>query len=131
MNVCCSQMNLVFFEDAVKHLIRISRVMHHSRGSAMLIGIGGSGKQSLTRLAAAIADCACSQIEATANYGPSDFRDDLKDVLRLTGVDNKHVVLLLSDNQVPQEFSSRTALHCYLHTQSGHATIAVIAPLLL
>ena len=93
-------MNLVFFEDAVKHLVRVSRVLHHSRGSAMLIGIGGSGKQSLTRLAAAIADCACSQIEATASYSPQDFRDDLKEVMHVAGVEGKHVVLLLSDTQV-------------------------------
>jgi dynein heavy chain len=97
---CFAQMNLVFFEDAVKHLVRVSRVLNHSRGSAMLIGIGGSGKQSLTRLAAAIADCACSQIEATASYSPQDFREDLKEVMHVAGVEGKHVVLLLSDTQV-------------------------------
>lgn len=71
-------MGLVFFQDAVDHIASIARVLRQPRGNALLVGVSGSGKQSLTRFAAALGGFTCVQLELTKAYSLTDFREDLK-----------------------------------------------------
>jgi dynein heavy chain len=61
-------MDLVFFDDAIKHVIALLRILMQPRGNAMLIGVSGSGKQTLTKLAASTLEHECLQIKLSKNF---------------------------------------------------------------
>jgi dynein heavy chain len=96
-------MNLVLFEDCLGHLVRVHRLMRLPRGNALLVGVGGSGKQSITRLAAYTADCDVFSITLTRGYNETLFRDDLK---QLYGkLQTQSTAFMFTDAHVAEEGS--------------------------
>uniref|UniRef100_A0A8B9HS49 Dynein, axonemal, heavy chain 9 n=1 Tax=Astyanax mexicanus TaxID=7994 RepID=A0A8B9HS49_ASTMX len=96
-------MNLVLFGDAMSHICRINRILESPRGNALLVGVGGSGKQSLTRLAAFISSLEVFQITLKKGYGITDLKSDLGALCIKAGVKNIGTVFLMTDAQVADE----------------------------
>jgi dynein heavy chain len=96
-------MKLVLFLFAVEHIMKIARVLSMPRGNALLAGVGGSGRQSVTRLAAHISDMDVFGIEVSKSYSMVDWREDLKTVLRKAGAEGKPTVFLFADTQIKEE----------------------------
>uniref|UniRef100_A0A4W6EFX0 Dynein axonemal heavy chain 3 n=1 Tax=Lates calcarifer TaxID=8187 RepID=A0A4W6EFX0_LATCA len=101
----CSKapMSLVMFKFAIEHISRICRVLKQDSGHLLLVGIGGSGRQSATKLGTFINDYVLFQIELTKNYSMSDWRDDLKRIMLKAGIEGKSLVFLFNDSQIKDE----------------------------
>lgn len=102
-NELMSAMRLELFEDAMSHVCRINRILELPRGNALLVGVGGSGKQSLARLSAFISSLEPFQVQLRATYGISDLKADLASLYLKAGLKNVGIMFLMTDSQVADE----------------------------
>lgn len=98
-----TSMNLVLFDDAIEHLMRVHRILRMDRGHALLVGVGGSGRQSLARLATFTAGYELYEITLSRGYGEENFREDLKILYTKVGLEEKKVTFLFTDAHVAEE----------------------------
>ncbi|PFH34573.1 dynein heavy chain family protein [Besnoitia besnoiti] len=95
---------LVLFDDAMEHVARMCRVIDQPGGNALLVGVGGSGKQSLSRLAAFISKMEIFQVTVNQHYDRIAFKTDLQELLNKAAVrpGTPHA-FLLTDQQIIDE----------------------------
>lgn len=123
-----SPLSMVMFKFAIEHISRICRVLQQDNGHVLLVGIGGSGRQSASKLATFIADfkifkvfnihstytrkCVSSiyilckyfcKVMIGRNYGKNEWNEDMKKILKYAGCDGKPITFFLSDNQIIDE----------------------------
>lgn len=94
---------IVLFDDALEHLTRLNRTLKLTKGHCLLVGIGGCGKKTLTRFCAYTLNYKVYEITLTRGYDEMSFKDDLKQLYNMIGIENEKVVFLLSDNQIIDE----------------------------
>ena len=97
-------MDLVMFSDAIANVTRIKRIISMPRGHGMLVGVGGSGKQSLARLTSFINSQDVLSILVNQNYGTNELKADLQEFDKKTAVKPAMPhAFLMTDGQIAGE----------------------------
>lgn len=97
-------MNLVLFGQAIQHVSRIVRILELGVGNALLIGVGGSGKQSLAKLSAFICEYEMEQLVVTSSFNLFDLRNILADIYRKVAKPSAPSrIFMLTDSQIKHE----------------------------
>ncbi|XP_012153033.2 dynein heavy chain at 16F [Megachile rotundata] len=97
------EMQIIFFMDAIEHVCRLARILRSERGNGLLVGVGGMGKQSLTKLASHLNGYKCYYIEVTRTYDKAAWNEDLRRFYFEPGTLAKHTTFLFTDTQIVLE----------------------------
>jgi dynein heavy chain 1 len=85
---------LVIFDSVLDHILRIDRVLKQPLGHLLLIGSSGVGKTTLSRFVAWMNNLTVFQIKAGRNYGVIDFDNDIRDVMKRSGVKGEKICFI-------------------------------------
>ncbi|CAG5136729.1 unnamed protein product, partial [Candidula unifasciata] len=106
---------LVFFKDAMEHVVRAARVFRQPGGHLLMVGLDGTGKSTVIYLASYISNCQMFRLKLHNQYGSPEFRDDLKTLCLQAGVKGIPSVLLLTDSDIVKE-SFIEDINCILNS---------------
>jgi dynein heavy chain len=100
-----SPMHLVFFTDAINHFCRIARIICQERGNALLVGLGGSGRQSLAKLVGNYLGYPLNSLQIGKGYGVEQFWKNIGEILLKVGNsgENSSQIFMFSDTQILEE----------------------------
>jgi dynein heavy chain len=108
-------MHLVMFLDACEHISRICRVLRQSNGHCLLMGVGGSGRQSLAKLSSYMIDLKNFGIEVSKEYGIKEWREDMKRLIMGAVIENRPTCFIFVDIQILRE-SFVEDINCLLNS---------------
>ena len=97
------ELDLVLFDDALEHLNSIQRILRMDGGHALLVAVSGSGKRSLSRLAAFTANLLFFEISLSKGYGEREFREDLKLLYNKLATEQSDYMFIFGDQHVAHE----------------------------
>jgi dynein heavy chain len=96
-------MNLVLFTMAMEHICKIARIVGLPCGNALLVGVGGSGKQSLSKLSAFILGYEVVRIMVNTSYKKEDLKNDIMTFYQKAAVASSELLFILTDGQIAQD----------------------------
>ena len=84
-------------------MARVSRIIAKPFGNGLLIGLGGNGRKTIAKIATFINECNSFRINLHKNYGQMEWLDDLRNLYKTLGIDNKKIVFSFADKDIKQE----------------------------
>ncbi|XP_022324921.2 cytoplasmic dynein 2 heavy chain 1-like isoform X2 [Crassostrea virginica] len=92
-------LDILIFREVLDNMARVDRVLTLPGGSLLLAGRSGVGRRTAVLLVAHMHQMHLFSPKVSRAYGMKQFKNDLKTVMQLAGIEGEQVVLLLEDHQ--------------------------------
>ena len=92
-------MNISIFDFAVIQILKICRILKFAKSHGVLLGLGGSGRQTLTKLSAYIMGQQMVTLEVHKKYSQDRWRQDVKKILSDACLTSKASTLVITESQ--------------------------------
>jgi dynein heavy chain 2 len=93
-------LNMLLFPEILDHIALEDRVLSRPGGSLFLVGDSGVGRRTSITLVCHMLRITLFSPHMSRKYDSKAFRTDLKEWLKLAGVDGKQVLLYVEDHQL-------------------------------
>ncbi|CAD8045721.1 unnamed protein product [Paramecium sonneborni] len=108
-------LSLILFNNAVLHISRIARILLAVQGHALLVGMGGTGRTSLSKLANYIIFN-----EHVQMVDPRQWDDQLLGILKHIGLDDHKSTIIFNDSQFQTESMLEDVCNIMSHGEIPH-----------
>lgn len=92
------KINIILFDDAISMLCKISRIISNPFSHGLLIGLGGAGSHTLTRLATYMQNYNMYEIEVDKDFGKENWLEFIREMLKEIVIKDQNGVFLISDS---------------------------------
>uniref|UniRef100_A0A8C0I8A9 Cytoplasmic dynein 2 heavy chain 1 n=1 Tax=Bubo bubo TaxID=30461 RepID=A0A8C0I8A9_BUBBB len=93
------EIEVLLFQEVLSYMSKVDRVLSFPGGSLLLAGRSGVGRRTVTSLVSHMHGAVLITPKISRGYELKQFKNDLKYVMELAGIEAQQVVLLLEDYQ--------------------------------
>ncbi|TRY75069.1 hypothetical protein TCAL_08574 [Tigriopus californicus] len=91
-------LDVAIIDELLDLVARCDRVLSKPGGSLLMSGRAGVGRRTACSITAAMHQAKLMALKMGKNYGPKQFKTDLKNAMQVAGVEEDQVFLLLEDH---------------------------------
>ncbi|XP_068004360.1 cytoplasmic dynein 2 heavy chain 1 [Melanerpes formicivorus] len=93
------ELEILLFQEVLSYMSKVDRVLSFPGGSLLLAGRSGVGRRTVTSLVSHMHGAVLVTPKISRGYELKQFKNDIKYVMELAGIEAQQVVLLLEDYQ--------------------------------
>ncbi|EUD65414.1 hypothetical protein C922_04154 [Plasmodium inui San Antonio 1] len=97
-------LNIVLFNEGIRHICKLIRIIDNLKSHALLLGIGGCGKTTISKFSSYISSKTFFEMDFSAQCTDNDVKKYLQNIFYKCGMKNEDIILFLKESKIHDSF---------------------------